>query len=266
MINKIDGIILSKTPFQERHAICHVLRRNGKKISVLFYGGLGGGKKKISSILDIGTALTLELQRSRATNCLYKAREWAPLWRYEHMRKYYWALTHLCFYLEFLDKVAVSDNLSEEDKECQNTGGLFSIASNAIVFLEKKCAHKNFDPYFSSTLFLSKLLVVEGLFPEINRCIVTEEEITPSTPSLLLHDLGGFAMVHALGRNHPSSYSNKTHFMLRSFLQKSSVAQYQDMVDSAILNQSCFNLLLEYALYQFHFTKNQFRTLKYLLN
>ncbi len=265
MITKIDGIILSKVPFKDRHAVCHILRRNGKKISVLFYGGLGGGKKKSSSILELGSALKLELYHHRSTDHLYKSREWSPLWRHENIRRQYRSFTHLCFYLEFLQKVAVSDDLSDEDQRCKNTGSLFSVGSNAIFFLEKSCVDRHYNPYFASTLFLSKLLIAEGLFPEIHNCIVTGEKIAQKMQCLLLNDLGGFAMTHSLGRSPSSTYNGETHLMLRSFLHNTSLLNYQTIEENRPLETSCFYLLLDYCLYQFHLTQKRFKTLGTLI-
>ena len=52
MQTKIEGLILSKVPYDERHVIANLLLRSGRKVSVVFYGGRGGGKKQKSSILD----------------------------------------------------------------------------------------------------------------------------------------------------------------------------------------------------------------------
>ena len=48
MQSKIEGIVTSKIPYDERHIIANVILRNGKKVSVVFYGGRGGGPKQKS--------------------------------------------------------------------------------------------------------------------------------------------------------------------------------------------------------------------------
>ena len=218
-------------------------------------------EKKSSSILELGTALKLELYPNKTTDHLYKSKEWSLLWRHENIRKHYRFFSHLCFYLECLQKMAVSDDLVEGDEKWKNSGGLFSVGSNAIVFLEKMCIGKQYSLYFASTLFLSKLLITEGLFPEIRHCIVTGEKIESSKECLLLNDLGGFAITHSLGKYPTSTYNQETHSLLRSFLQKISLINYQDIEENSLLNESCFYLLLDYCLYQFHLTKNNFKTL-----
>ncbi len=76
MNTKIEGILLSKLAHGERNLLVKLLLRSGKIISVMFYGGRGGGEKKKSSVLEIGTMLKVELARSKSNSELYSAKEW----------------------------------------------------------------------------------------------------------------------------------------------------------------------------------------------
>ena len=83
MQTKIEGILIRKIPYQDRHIIGTLLLRSGRKVSVLFYGGQGGGKKLKSSTLELGHMLRVELGRSKSTSDLYRAKEWSPIWIHE---------------------------------------------------------------------------------------------------------------------------------------------------------------------------------------
>ena len=43
--NRLEGILVQKTPYQDRHVVGKILLRNGQLLTSLFYGGQGGGKK-----------------------------------------------------------------------------------------------------------------------------------------------------------------------------------------------------------------------------
>lgn len=72
---KIEGILLSKLPYKDRHLICHMLLRSGKKVGVIFYGGAGGGKKMKSTNLELGHMIKVELKHSNKNKELYSLAE-----------------------------------------------------------------------------------------------------------------------------------------------------------------------------------------------
>ena len=260
----MEGLVLQKTPFQERHLICHLLGRNGQKFSVLFYGGRGGGPKKKASVLDLGAMLKMELHYGRRTHHLHKAQEWSLLWRHKNIRTSHKAFSLMCFYLEMTAKMAPEDNLFEQGKGEGGHTGLFTVLGNALFLLEKTCRKENHNIFFSLLLFLSKLLIAEGLFPEIHRCIITGERINSGEQCYLLNDYGGFAKVHALNKKDLSPHGLEIHGRLRIFLIKTARTKYLDMVEEVSIDRPCFDLLLDYGLYQFHFEKNNLKSLDHL--
>ena len=257
---KIEGLILSKIPFQERHMVCSLLGRNGRKISVLFYGGQGGGPKKKSSNLDLGTMVWVELSPSRSTERLHRAREWDTLWRHEKIREHYPTFSHLCFYLEVMAKLSPEDDLFGEEAQVEGHRGLFRVASNGVYLLEKNMNQRTRNLFFESSLFLGKLLIAEGLFPEVGRCILTGEKLDDSQGFFLLNDLGGMALGHALGAGHDSPYPLAVHQSLGPFLQEVARRPYHHVGPRASVNRASFELLLDYCLYQFHLARGDLRT------
>ena len=257
---KIEGIILSKMPFQDRHMICHLLGRNGRKTSVLFYGGQGGGIKKKSSNLDLGTMVWVELAPSRSTQSLLRAKEWDILWRHKKIREHYPIFAHLCFYLETVAKLSPEDNLFEE--ETPGHQNLFKVAANGIYSLEKNTTPQTKNLFFRSTLFLGKLLIAEGLFPEVSHCILTGKALRRNGgESVLLNDLGGLALREALGCGEcPSDYPLSTHSSLGHFLQELAHEPYHLIGFRPSVDRDCFGLLFDYCLYQFHWSKKDLRT------
>ena len=72
----IEGILIRKTPFQERHVMGNVLLRNGKSLSVLFYGGQGGGKKSKPSTLELGHLFSITASPGKNYSDIIRAKEW----------------------------------------------------------------------------------------------------------------------------------------------------------------------------------------------
>ena len=94
MQNKIEGLVLSKVPYDERHIIANLLLRSGRKVAVVFYGGRGGGKKQKSSIIELGFMLSVELAHAKTNSDIYHAKEWNLVWNHDLIR-----LDHTAFYL-----------------------------------------------------------------------------------------------------------------------------------------------------------------------
>ena len=85
---KIEGIILAKNLFKERDLICRLLLRNGKQVSVLCYGGQGGGRRMKSSLIELGHLLSLEISRFRRNHQgMYSSREYSLVWHHRYLRK-----------------------------------------------------------------------------------------------------------------------------------------------------------------------------------
>ncbi|MBC7539412.1 MAG: recombination protein O N-terminal domain-containing protein, partial [Bacteriovorax sp.] len=153
MQTKIEGIVLSKIPYDERHIIAHLLLRSGRKVSVVFYGGRGGGVKQKSSVIELGFMLSVELRTSKSTGEIYHAKEWNLVWHHDLVRLDHSAFYVMCFFLEIINKVSPSENLHEVHEENVEMVGLFTTLSNALVHLEKCLQVKSFYTHSHSVIF-----------------------------------------------------------------------------------------------------------------
>ena len=102
MQTKVEGLVLSKIPYDERHLIVNLLLRTGRKISVVFYGGRGGGKKQKSSIIELGFMLSVELSQAKTNTEVYHAKEWNMIWHHDLIRNNHNAFYLMCFFLFFI--------------------------------------------------------------------------------------------------------------------------------------------------------------------
>lgn len=171
MFTKIEGIILSKTPYNERDIIANLLLRSGRKVGVIFYRGRGGSSRK-NVALELGHFVRVELKKKGE---LYSSNEWCLLWSYKQIRNNYRAFYFMCFILEIATKVAMHaaseelfplankyrDHIApgsvenrevnfrskpENEQEIKQQGdhndnqssdsGVFRVVSNAIFYLE----------------------------------------------------------------------------------------------------------------------------------
>lgn len=171
MKRSIEGLVLKKTPYQERHLICQVLLRSGRVASVLFYGGRGGGKKKKSSQIELGFMLAIELSQSSSTSELYRAKEWKPLWYHDQIRHAHEAFYLMCFWLEMIQKLSPREDLHDDNLESDiSHEGLFRVLSNALFRLETEVKKEDFSARRELLVFLTKLTIEQGVFPEREHC------------------------------------------------------------------------------------------------
>ncbi len=170
METKVEGILISKIYYKERDILGKLLLRSGKKISVIFYGGRGGGKKKKSSILELGYMLKVELGRSSID--LYPAREWTLLWSHRSIRNDYRQFSVMCFFLEMAQKVSMEDDLKDTWRDSdKDSEGVFNVISNSIFYLDQEETSRGKGRVSSQiTLFISKLLLVNGLSLQLDSC------------------------------------------------------------------------------------------------
>lgn len=263
MERKIEGLLLSKTPLQDRHLIGKLLLRNGKYVSVLFYGGQGGGKKKKSSILEVGHMLKVELSYSRSTTDLYKAREWASLWFHKNIRNNHKAFYLMCLFLEVSSKLSLEENLHDEHKDSDRSFiGLFRVLSNALLFLDQKLITSDFNRYIHFLLFLGKLLIEQGVFPQRKLCQYCDAELASLEDLSLIIDKGGFSCASCV----PDSQLGGR--FLWKFLGEASSTKYQEFQLNSFGNEhpeAISNALFQYFLFQFQLDRGSFKSLPMVL-
>ncbi len=260
MKRKIEGLLISKTPFKERDLIGRILLRNGKYVSILFHGGRGGGTKKKASVLELGFMFAIDLQYSRGGSEIYRAREWSPIWVHHDIRNHTKAFYLLCFFCEVMSFASFEENLHDSDDD-GNLEGLFRVCSNALFLCEKELKEKRFDMHKNLMLFLSKLLLEQGVFPRIESCRICGNYLHQFDTLSLVSEKGGFACENcqkggSLGKE------------LWRFLGISSQTKYQDFQFEAperIPMESMTTALLQYFNFQFQLSNNSFKSLPLLI-
>ena len=220
---KIEGLILSKFPYGERNLICHLLLRSGKKVAVVFRGGRGGGKKVKASVLEVGYLLRVELlRRNSLESALAVAKEWRPLWTHGHIRFNYRAFSLACFFLATASKVALEEDLASQDRIREShCRGTFAVLANGLFYLEKSLATNQFTPSWSVSLFLAKLLLDQGVFPQLGGCIFCHRPFGPREQMHYILEQGGMACENCFPQKNKDN-----HYHLWQFLVKVSKNSY----------------------------------------
>lgn len=258
MKRKIEGLVISKTPFKERDLICKILLRNGKKISVIFHGGRGGGTKKKSSVLELGFMLDIELSWSKSTSEIYRASEWNPRWMHKYIRNNSKAFYLLCFYCEVLNYISFNEDLHDFEETVE---GPFRVISNALFLLEKDLENKSFDMHKHLLLFLSKLLLEQGVYPRMESCRICGNYLEQFKTLALVADQGGFACERC--------YEGGTVAKeLWNFMGVSGKTKYQDFsysFSNDVHPQNMATALLQYFYYQYQLSNQTFKSLSLLI-
>ena len=258
MQTKIEGIIISKIPYDERHVIAHLLLRSGRKVSVVFYGGRGGGAKQKSSIIELGFMLAIELRVSKSTGDIYHAKEWNLIWHHDLIRLNHSAFYLLCFFLEVINRVSPNENLHEIHEENVEMVGLFSTLSNSLVHLEKCLKNNSFFTHSHSVIFLTKSLLHLGVFPERENCTLCGEELQTFNDMYLIPEEGGFACPPCM--NQRKVYSVQSGRELWEILGHIAHTKYSELGAINLEYKSLPKMLFHYFCFQFHFEEKDFKT------
>lgn len=265
MKTKIEGILLSKTPYQERHVVGKLLLRSGKRISVVFFGGQGGGSKKRSSVLEVGHMLSIELSRSKSTSSMYQAKETSLLWAHKNIRLNHKAFYLMCFYLEMIAKLSLEDNLHDEHHDFdESTLGLFRVLSNALFYLDKALDEKKFNEVSELVVFLSKVAIETGVFPDIRACIVSGISLDQVESVVLLAEQGGFADLSCLDVNEKRMFNTDDRALLIS-MKKIANLKYNELDNFDFLSLDHVKSLLSFLCFQHHIERRDLKSLGLLL-
>lgn len=257
MQTKIEGLVLSKVPYDERHIISTLLLRNGRQVSVVFYGGRGGGKKQKSSVIELGFMLRVELAPSKNNVDIYHAKEWSLIWHHDLIRLNHSAFYLMCFNLEVMNKISMKENLHEPHFE-DEASGLFSVQSNALVYLEKSLKDQNFYHHSHTVIFLTKTLLHLGVFPEREHCTLCGVELKTFRDMFLLAEEGGFACPPCMNQRH--SYQVQSGRELWEVLGHIVHSKYSELGNLKIEFKSLPKMLFHYFCFQFHLEEKDFKT------
>lgn len=258
MRTKVEGLLISKIPFQDKHFIGKLLLRSGKKVSAVFYGAKGGGKKRTSSLADLGHMLSVELGRGK--DQLYPAKEWSLIWAPKKIREDYKALSLMCLYFEMISKFCMDDHLDEAEDV---NDGPFRVLSNALFFLEDSLKSGDFNTYEHLLLFLGKVFHDQGIFPKMKYCVFCDRGLEEFSQLSLVYEQGGFSCNLCLGPQAEGVGKDAW-----SFLNTVRSTTYQDFSFKTLKFQSIKSLcqlLLGHYCYQFHIEERQFRSLPMVL-
>lgn len=159
-------------------------------MSIYAYGGRGGGKRKISSILEVGYCLEWVCQRKK-TQTLGSS-EWKILWQHQKVRSDYLLFQRLCAYLQIMKMIS-----PEEEGAGLETQHLFNLLANSLYALESITEKKASLPKHLG-LFLVKLIHYSGLGMDTQTCMATGEPLEAGVIHLY-PDQGGFIQAETTG-------------------------------------------------------------------
>lgn len=263
MKTKVEGILLSKVLHQERNLICQILLRNGKKVSILFYGGSGGGKNKKSTLLEVGHMLKIELQKKKTISDIYTAKEWSLLWHHKKIRENFQAYYSMCFFLETISKVALVDDLTNTMGSFDDESiGNFRVLSNALVHLENSLDKNNFNKFLEIGYFFIKSTIEHGICPNIDNCVLCGIDLKSCTHMELMIDHGGFACQNC----QPISINNLDGKLLFDFIHYVASKKYPLLNYETKLKLKNVEEVFAYFCYQSHIPRNSFKADKMALN
>lgn len=259
METKVEGILISKTPYREKDLIGQLLLRNGGKISVVFHGGRSSRKGK-SSILELGYLIGMELKRPKhkSNSPIYVASEWELRWSHQKIRSSYEAFAFFCFILEIISKVAQGEDL---DHSHDAHSGIFRVASNALFFLENSLQKECFDMKALFCIFLSKLLFELGVSPELKGCLFCEKDLSEEVNVVLVPEQGGFLCSDCFPGD--AGNSGKEMHQLLCMLWNLKYSEYEQV---SITHSSTPLRLFNYFAYQIGLEEKDFKSAKMLFS
>jgi len=262
METKVEGILISKHPFGERHLNCKILLRTGKEISMTFYGGRGGGTKKKSSILEVGHMLSIEVKKNKKETDVYHAKEWKLLWGHQFLRDNHLAYYTLCLFIEIVSKIAPKDDLSDSFRNDDlSSEGLFRVLSNALVFLDQSVKEKTFNQYWHILVFLTKLSHEQGIFPQRELCHYSDTPLLGSEQLILIPEHGSFALSHFVKDQFYSPEEVNQGTDLWRLLDEIMVHRYGKSLQQEV-SPNLVKSYLSYVCYQYNLQQKQFKTIR----
>ena len=235
-----------------------MLLRKGTKISVLFMGGRGGGKKIKPGVLELGYLIKVELRRTRFTAALAVAGEWSLGWVHRSIRFHYDAFQVMCFFLELVGKVATEEDIHSSPA----SGGhekTFGTLANGLFYLEQKAAAKKLRPSYEASVFVSKLLIAQGVFPVLRECVFCGAELGQDSAVTFISEQGGFACI-GCGPYHHSEERG-----LWRFLNRIGNCSYKELSCEEDVDTLRPGLLLSYFCYQFQLDAGRMKTGRFLV-
>lgn len=258
MLNKVQGIVISKLPFKEKDLVASVLLKSGEQLSCLFYGGQG--PKKASS-LELGTCLNVELSRGHTD--LVPVKEWKVHWYHKTIRYHYKSFALMCFFLDIVKKIApIADSKEEDPQDKSDYIGLYIILSNALHELDKDDKNSKLHLDHHLLTFLVKLLIQQGIFPQLQVCALSGKMIDEKSEVCFSHQNHGFVLTESMPS--PSNDHLKDSQQLLYAMKFISGRRYHEFrVLEGDYWYGCHQLV-DFFCHEHSIQKNTFKTLKEL--
>lgn len=268
MQTKIDGIILNKFSYRERDLVLHLLLRSGHKLSVMVYGGRGGGKKMKPAILEPGFLARFEV--SPQSKELSVAKEYSLDWRHEEIRNNYQAFLLMSFFLELIEKVAPEANLKDGDENLnEEYVGLFRVLSNALFYLDHSLKNKVFSHFAHLELFLIKMSFELGVAPAFSKCTYCSCDLSLSKTASFEMQHGGFSCTNCLEKHEIKSNMQALDQDVSQLLWDKIIRiwqlKYQDYGQIGASNKFISEKYMQYLCYQFQLDISSFKSFKMLI-
>lgn len=237
-------------------------------MTIICYGGQGGGTKKKSSILEVGHMLSLEIMRGKKGQDLYHSKEWSSLWFHQNIRLNHKAFYLLCLYLEMIEKIAIEEDLHDENLQMDDQSeGLFVILSNGIFHLEERLKSSEFDSWSELLIFLGKLSIEQGVFPLRDECALCGEELEKFSEMYLLNEQGGFSCSQCFSGSYELERrgDGRVGRDLWELLGVISHHKYQELKKLKIDEAPVIHYFYQYFCFQLGFSLKQFKSLPMVL-
>lgn len=260
---KVEGILLRKISYGERHIIGKILLRNGKSVSGMFYGGQGGGAKKKSSILEIGHCLSLEIQRPK-NDGPGAVRESSLIWAHKKIRDDFKAFYVMSYFCEIASRLCVEvawDQFSMEEKTDE---GLFRVLSNALVHLESALVEGTFVSYHEFVIFMIKLFEATGVLPTFRECALSGEKIEKGSEMNFSAAAGGFVLRSSVDTEGFPLNSDQAQQLWSFFVQVLGQKYLEVELKSSLYVVDFFDVLLDFLCQQFHIKKHSIKSIQLL--
>lgn len=250
-----EGIVIHKVPYKERDLIVKLLLRNGLMGSFYIYGGQGGGKSHKPSIFELGSMMKIMIREQKTridASDIMISSEHKRLWEAQSLRHEVRAYYLACLYFELVQKFSMPYQHGTSDYENQDHGGVFSVLSNALFYLEDSLQKKQFDPAQHLTLFMVKLLFHLGIMPDTDQCSYCQSDLLASESVAFIPANGHFACDQC------SQGPNEKGFLLR--VKKGYQTKYQDYSGFFGTNFSECDKLIQYFCHQYHLRPVELKT------
>ena len=224
---------------------------------MLFYGGLGGGKKQKGSSLQLGYMIKVQLQKVKRTDDVVRAKDWESIWSYKLISLDHRAFYLACFFMEVIEKIAPEADAFYDDFN-EHSDELFNVLSNSLYWLEKSLEEKSFSLETKLFIFLAKLCWNQGVFPQFENCCFCEKELGNERTLFFVGEQGGFSCSECLNQSEQSYPEAR---QLAAFLKVVSRNSFQGLQELSSISPALNKLMLHYYCEQFQINKNSFKSL-----